>query len=100
MDEEFDLLRTLKGKRKGGLLEDWFVYKFVNYLDKKRMIVMGHISGDQRFDVDVVLKTSQVVAIHEKERILETKYTYYELGEPASEETKMALKVRMGFLNE
>lgn len=96
MDNGFDLQRALKGKRKGGLLDDWFVHEFVSYLGKERMIAIGRITSDGRFNSDDAIRTSQVVAVHEKERILETKNTYYELGKPASEETKMALKAQLG----
>lgn len=97
MDSGFDLQRVLKGKRKGGLLVDWFVHEFVNHLDEERVIVIGCIIGDERFEGGGAIKTSLVVAVHEKAQILETKNTYYELGRPASEETKVALRAQLGF---
>lgn len=97
MDVGFDLERALKGKRKGGLLEGWFVHEFVNYLDQPRKIALGVISGDLRFTDGSPLKTSAIIAVHEKEQIIETKRTYYELGNPASDETKVALRAALGF---
>lgn len=98
MDVGFDLERALKGKRKGGRLENWFVHEFVNYLEVPMSIALGEIIGDPRFPASAPLKTSPVLAVHEKECILETRNTYYELGNPADEEAKTALKAILGYL--
>lgn len=76
MNEGFDIERELKGKRKGGHLDQWYTTKIGD-----REIAHGYITGDIRFFDGIDMHTSTVVAIHHDEKILETKNTYYTLGE-------------------
>lgn len=77
MDEQFNVERALKGKRKGGHLENWLVRPRYNGDEE---FVVGMVTGDNRFYENEQIYTSPVVAIHEKEQILETRNTYYTLG--------------------
>lgn len=79
MDEGYDIERTLKGKIKGGHLEKWALHEVTN----DRQIVWGTITGDDRFRDGDRIHTSLVLAVHEDANILETRNTYYTLGEPA-----------------
>lgn len=92
MERQFDLERALKGKRKGGRLDRWCVLDLSTLgLNWKGTVMLGYLHGDVRFDSGSGVKTSAIVAIHAKEYVLETKRTYYELGDPGSDEDRADL---------
>lgn len=97
MERQFDLERALKGKRKGGRLDCWCVLDLSTLgFNWKGTVMLGYLHGDERFDSGSGVKTSAIIAIHTKECVLETTKTYYELGDPGSDEDRADLLISVG----
>jgi hypothetical protein len=81
MDKLFDVERALKGKRKGGTIENWVMHKVLN---GSAVVCCGRIVGDLRHGTSNSdsFKTSAVVNHYVDENIVETLNTYYILGKP------------------
>jgi hypothetical protein len=80
MDQNIDLIRSLKGKRKGGTIEDWQQTDPIEGHEYTGSIIYGKIVDDPKWGNTGAFRTSEVVKIHEKEGIVETRNTYYKLG--------------------
>lgn len=100
MDKAFDLDRALKGKRKGGRLEKWIVLDLnsIKGFGMTSTVILAYIYGDARFEAGSAIKTSPVVAIYERECILETKRTYFDLGAQGDDDDAKSLKTRLGLI--
>jgi len=88
MSESFELetFLILKGKRKGGTIENWRVIDDPWFTDRK--IVIGEIIGDSMWPQEEYrprrqnFTTSGIVEIHTEENIVETQNSFYKLGVP------------------
>jgi len=80
MDSEFEIERILRGKQKGGRLENWKR----QYFSPEKYIIWGNCFDDAcgRFPDNTRIHTSIVVAHHVEDRIIETLNSYYILGKP------------------
>lgn len=92
MDKQLEVIARLKGKRKGGFLERWFLYDYENFFTKdKEQVALGYVKNDGRWRDGTNIRTSAIVEIHEDLNIIETKNTYYEYGIKATEVDKADL---------
>jgi hypothetical protein len=81
---EFDLECVLKGKYKGGILQNWYMTDYG--LDGDGLPVKsahGNIYNDDRFREGEFIHTSAIINHYVEENIVETLNTYYTLGRPA-----------------
>jgi hypothetical protein len=85
MDELFDIERALKGKRKGGTIEDWWLQQCGEPLQGTGEVCRGRIVDDAHHGSGSFsdFHTSEVIRHYVEENILETRNTYYTLGKPA-----------------
>jgi hypothetical protein len=84
---EFDLECVLKGKYKGGRLENWYITD--HGLDDDGLPVKGahgNIYEDDRFRTGEYIHTSAIINHYVEENIVETLNTYYTLGRPAGKD--------------
>lgn len=79
---EFDLECALKGKRKGGILENWHITEGVNSDGEPATQGHGNVYGDVNWREGTYIHTSVIVNHYVEEGILETRNTYYTLGKP------------------
>jgi len=75
----FDLECALKGKRKGGTLENWSITS----IDEDTKRAHGNVHGDSNWRESEYITTSAIVNHYVEEGIIETRNTYYTLGKPA-----------------
>jgi len=92
MDKLYDLERELKGKRKGGTIEDWHFSTAVTPVEGTGQICFGRVVGDNVHGTIGMFRTSEIITHHKEENILETRNTYYMLGEPAKPKAPLTSK--------
>lgn len=90
--EEVDLLAALQNKQKGGHLVKYTKFRLN---DGKSFIVCGEIENDWRWSDGTLIHTSLVEHLHEDEKILETRNTYYTLGEEVAEDSDSVERMRL-----
>lgn len=90
--QEVDLLAALQNKQKGGHLKSYTKFRLS---DGKRFVVCGEVHGDGRWADGTIIHTSLVEELHEDERILETRNTYYTLGEEVAEDSGCVERERL-----
>lgn len=86
MDNEIQMLAALQNKAKGGHLK---LYTKFDIGTNGEYIVCGEVHGDPRWADGMLIHTSLVIHHYEDEKILETRNTYYTLGEEITEDDKI-----------
>lgn len=76
-DSEIDLLAALQNKQKGGHFKHYTKY-FLS--DGVSFVLCGELHNDHRWSDGSLIHTSVVAHMHEEEKIVETRNTYYTLG--------------------
>lgn len=82
MDEFYDLERALKGKRKGGTIEDWLISEPVNPIEGTGSVCLGRVVDDDVHGTVGGFHTSEIINHYVEENIIETRNTFYTLGKP------------------
>lgn len=81
MDKPFQIECALKGKHKAGFLDRYSFGEVLGRSGGTAQVAYGKIYDDSRWPPGTSMTTSEIVKIHEKERILETRNSYYTLGD-------------------
>jgi hypothetical protein len=77
MHSDIDVMAALQGKEKGGHFKVFTKF----FIDEDKFILCGEIYGDTRWPDGHLVRTSKVVHHYVDECIVETKHTYYTLGQ-------------------
>ena len=87
-EQDIELLASLQNKNKAGHLKQYTKF-FLS--DDKTYIMCGECHGDPRWADGTIIRTSVVIHHHEEEKIVETRNSYYTLGEevPDSDEYRI-----------
>ena len=83
--QDVDLLAALQNKQKGGNGAKYTKFRLSN---GKQFVVCGEVHNDGRWADGTLIHTSLVEKIHEDEKILETRNTYYTLGDEVAEDSE------------
>lgn len=84
MKDEARIECELKGKQRGGHIENFILREYET--DHGTLVIcFGDITGDFRFADGEVIRTSVVEETHIADGYLETRNTFYELGEPGND---------------
>ena len=81
-NNEVALLAALQDKAEGG-----FFKKYTKFYisDGESYVLCGELHGDTRWANGTLIHTSVVIHLYEEEKIIETRNTYYTLGEEVTD---------------
>lgn len=91
-DKDIEVLSALQGKFKAGHLK---VFTKFFLSDGKEFIVCGECHGDVRWPDGTLIHTSLVVCHHEEEHVIETRNSYYTVGEEIKEDGNAVERARL-----
>ena len=91
MKDELDIVCALKGKRRGGTIEEWILREAGTPIVGTGEICFGRcVDDDWHGNITGGFRTSEVVHHDTENSMLETRNTIYKLGAPAVPPPKLS----------